>query len=132
VVCNAPQSNVVSAAEHTVALLLALARNIPQAHAALVEGRWERSRWNGTELHDKVLGVLGLGRIGTLVAQRATRSGCGWWPTTRSSRPTGPRGWGRAGRHRRRGPRGADFVTVHLPKTPETVGAARRRAAARR
>jgi D-3-phosphoglycerate dehydrogenase / 2-oxoglutarate reductase len=70
VVCNAPQSNIVSAAEHTVALLLSLARNIPQAHAALTAGRWERSTWNGTELHDKVLGVLGLGRIGTLVAQR--------------------------------------------------------------
>ena len=70
IVCNAPQSNIVSAAEHTVALLLALARNIPQAHAALVEGKWERSKWSGTELHDKVLGVLGLGRIGTLVAQR--------------------------------------------------------------
>ena len=50
VVCNAPQSNVVSAAEHTIALLLALARNVPQAHAALVQGRWERSSWSGVEL----------------------------------------------------------------------------------
>ena len=70
-VVNAPQSNVLSAAEHTMALLLAQARNIPQAHAALVAGRWERSRWEGVELHGKVLGVVGLGRVGTLVAQRA-------------------------------------------------------------
>src|SRR5881398_1809951 len=71
VVANAPESNVVSAAEHTVGLLVALARNIPQAHAALVEGRWERSKWGGVELADKVLGVLGFGRIGRQVARRA-------------------------------------------------------------
>jgi D-3-phosphoglycerate dehydrogenase len=71
VVANAPESNVVSAAEHAVGLLLALARNIPQAHAALVAGRWERSKWGGIELADKVLGVLGFGRIGRQVARRA-------------------------------------------------------------
>jgi D-3-phosphoglycerate dehydrogenase len=71
VVANAPGANVVSAAEHTIGLLLALARNIPQAHAALSEGRWERSRWGGVELADKVLGVLGFGRIGRQVARRA-------------------------------------------------------------
>jgi D-3-phosphoglycerate dehydrogenase / 2-oxoglutarate reductase len=71
VVANAPESNVVSAAEHTVGLLVALARNIPQAHAALVAGRWERSKWGGVELADKVLGVLGFGRIGRQVARRA-------------------------------------------------------------
>ena len=70
-VCNAPQSNIVSAAEHTIALLLAVARNVPQAHAALVEGRWERSRFGGVELDGKTLGVLGFGRIGQLVAARA-------------------------------------------------------------
>jgi D-3-phosphoglycerate dehydrogenase len=70
-VVNAPQSNVLSAAEHTMALLLAQARSVPQAHAALVNGRWERSRWEGVELSDKVLGIIGLGRIGRLVAQRA-------------------------------------------------------------
>ena len=69
VVANAPESNVVSAAEHAVGLLLALARNIPQAHAALVEGRWERSKWGGVEVADKVLGVLGFGRIGRQVAR---------------------------------------------------------------
>jgi D-3-phosphoglycerate dehydrogenase / 2-oxoglutarate reductase len=71
VVANAPESNVVSAAEHTIGLLVALARNIPQAHAALVDGRWERSKWGGVELADKTLGVLGFGRIGRQVARRA-------------------------------------------------------------
>ncbi|HUZ81112.1 MAG TPA: phosphoglycerate dehydrogenase [Gaiellaceae bacterium] len=71
VVANAPESNVVSAAEHTVGLLLALARNIPQAHAALTAGRWERGKWGGVELADKTLGVLGFGRIGRQVARRA-------------------------------------------------------------
>jgi len=123
VVCNAPQSNVISAAEHTVAMLLASARNIPQAHAALVAGRWERSAWTGTELHDKVLGVLGLGRIGTLVAQRCHAFGMrlvAYDPYVAPDRAA------------RLGVvlldtvdevlERSDFVTVHLPKTPETVG----------
>lgn len=71
-VANAPAANVVSAAEHTVALLLALARRIPQAHAALADGRWERGSHAGVELAGKTLGVLGLGRIGSLVARRLT------------------------------------------------------------
>ena len=74
-VVNAPQSNILSAAEQTMALLLAQARNVPQAHAALVAGRWERSKWEGVELADKTLGVIGLGRIGKLVAQRAMAFG---------------------------------------------------------
>src|ERR1700683_1337115 len=71
VVANAPESNVVSAAEHTIGLLVALARNIPQAHAPLRQGRWERSQWGGVELADKTLGVLGFGRIGREVGRRA-------------------------------------------------------------
>ena len=71
VVANAPESNIISAAEHTVGLLVALARNIPQAHAALIDGRWERSKWGGIELAEKTLGVLGFGRIGQQVARRA-------------------------------------------------------------
>ncbi len=71
VVANAPEATVVSAAEHTIALLLAVARNIPQAHAALTAGRWERARFAGIELAGKTLGVLGLGRIGWQVARRA-------------------------------------------------------------
>jgi D-3-phosphoglycerate dehydrogenase / 2-oxoglutarate reductase len=123
VVCNAPQSNIISAAEHTVAMLLASARNIPQAHAALVDGRWERSAWKGTELHDKVLGVLGLGRIGTLVAQRCHAFGMrlvAYDPFVTPERaarlgvellPTVDEVLERA-----------DFVTLHLPKTEDTLG----------
>jgi D-3-phosphoglycerate dehydrogenase len=71
IVANAPESTVISAAEHTVGLLVALARNIPQAHAALKQGRWERSAYAGVELGGKTLGVLGFGRIGQQVARRA-------------------------------------------------------------
>ena len=74
-VVNAPQSNILSAAEQAMALLLAQARNIPQAHAALVAGKWERSKWEGVELYGKTLGVVGLGRVGALVAQRALAFG---------------------------------------------------------
>ena len=71
VVANAPESTVISAAEQTIGLLVALARNIPQAHAALKQGRWERSRWSGFELDGKTLGIVGFGRIGQQVARRA-------------------------------------------------------------
>jgi D-3-phosphoglycerate dehydrogenase len=71
VVANAPESTIVSAAEQTIGLIVALARNIPQAHAALKQGRWERSRWSGIELAGKTLGVIGFGRIGQQVARRA-------------------------------------------------------------
>jgi D-3-phosphoglycerate dehydrogenase len=70
-VVNAPQSTVVSAAEHTIGLLLAVARSIPQAHAAVKQGRWERSRFGGIELAEKTLGLIGFGRIGQQVARRA-------------------------------------------------------------
>ena len=75
IVANAPQSNIVAAAEHTMALMLALARNVPQAHASLTAGRWERSRFGGVEVYEKTLGVLGFGRIGQLVAARARAFG---------------------------------------------------------
>jgi D-3-phosphoglycerate dehydrogenase len=123
VVANAPQSNVVTAAEHTVALLLALARNIPQAHASLVGGRWERSRFSGVELEGKVLGVLGFGRIGQLVAQRVKAFGM---EVVAFDPYVG------AERFRELGVRHAetsdevyavaDCLTLHLPKTPETEG----------
>src|SRR5207245_4052971 len=75
IVANAPQSNVITAAEHTMALLLALARNVPQAHGSLTAGKWERSKFSGVELFEKTLGILGFGRIGQLVAQRAQAFG---------------------------------------------------------
>ena len=74
-VVNAPQSNVLSAAEHTIALLLAQARNIPQADRDLRNHQWNRTRWEGVELHNKTLGIVGLGRVGVLVAQRANAFG---------------------------------------------------------
>ena len=70
-VANAPESNSVAAAEHTLALMLALCRNIPAADASLKAGEWERSEFKGTELYGKTLGVIGFGRIGQLVAKRA-------------------------------------------------------------
>ncbi|MEA2461104.1 MAG: D-3-phosphoglycerate dehydrogenase / 2-oxoglutarate reductase [Actinomycetota bacterium] len=122
-VVNAPQSNVLSAAEHTMALLLAQARNVPQAHEALVNGRWERERWNGVELHGKTLGVIGLGRVGTLVAQRANAFGMhlvAYDPYVSAQRASqmGVDLVETIAEVCRR----SDFITIHLPKTPETVG----------
>ena len=71
IVANAPESNSIAAAEHTLALALALCRNVPQAHSSLVAGEWARSRYGGSELYGKTLGVVGFGRIGQLVAKRA-------------------------------------------------------------
>jgi len=71
IVMNTPGANTIAVAEHTVGLLLALARKLPQAHGALKGGRWEKERFAGIELYNKVLGIIGLGRIGTEVARRA-------------------------------------------------------------
>src|ERR1044072_1808589 len=71
IVANAPESNSVAAAQHPLALALALCRNVPQAHGSLVGGEWARSRYGGNELYGKTLGVIGFGRIGQLVAKRA-------------------------------------------------------------
>ena len=123
IVCNAPTSNIVSAAEHTMALMLACARNIPQANASMKAGKWERAKFTGTELYEKTLAIFGLGRIGGLVAERAAAFGMkliGYDPYCSPERaeqlgvtlydevdaivPL------------------ADFITVHLPKTKETIG----------
>ena len=121
-VVNAPSSNIVSAAEHAVGLLLAVARNVPQAMASLKAGEWKRSQFTGSELHQKVAGLLGLGRIGELVAQRLAAFGMQviaydpYVPTARAAQL---------------GVRlvsleellaGADFISVHLPKNAETAG----------
>jgi D-3-phosphoglycerate dehydrogenase len=121
VVANAPQSNVITAAEHTLALLLALARNVPQAHAALVGGRWDRSLYNGVELYEKTLGILGFGRIGQLVAQRARAFGMrvlafDAYVAEERFRELGVEHAESADRVYAE----SDFVTVHLPKTPDT------------
>src|SRR6202042_1090834 len=120
VVANAPQSNVVTAAEHTMALLLALARNIPQAYASLTSGKWERSRFGGVEVYEKTLGILGFGRIGQLVAQRARAFGMTLvafdpFVSAERFRELGvERAESSADVYAR-----ADFITLHLPKTPE-------------
>jgi len=121
-VTNAPESNIVSAAEHTIALLMSVARNVPQAHAALVSGRWERSKWEGVELAGKTLGVVGLGRIGKLVAHRALGLGMkivAFDPYISVER----------GRQMNvdmlpldQLVATSDFLTVHLPKNKETLG----------
>ncbi len=121
-VVNAPQSNVLSAAEHAMALLLAQARNIPQAHAALVAGKWERSRWEGVELHGKTLGVVGLGRVGALVAQRALAFGMrlvAYDPYVGRERA---RQMGVELMGLEEVMAEADFISIHLPKTSETMG----------
>lgn len=121
-VVNAPQSNTLSAAEHTMALMLAQARNVPQAHAALKAGRWERSKWNGVELSDKTLGIIGLGRIGKLVAQRSLAFGMkivAYDPfvSEDAARRMNVELLSLDDLIAR-----ADFITLHLAKTPETVG----------
>lgn len=123
IVCNAPTSNIVSAAEQTMGLILACARKTPQANASMHEGKWERGKFTGTELYEKTLAICGLGRIGGLVAERARAFGMklvGYDPYCSPERaeqlgvtlyddvdsllPL------------------ADFITVHLPKTKETIG----------
>jgi D-3-phosphoglycerate dehydrogenase len=123
IVANAPRSNIVTAAEHTMALLLALARNVPQAHGALVAGRWERKAFTGTELMDKTLGILGFGRIGQLVAQRARAFGMrvvAYDPYVAAER------YQNLGVEKTESTDAlyaqADFLTVHLPNTAETEG----------
>jgi D-3-phosphoglycerate dehydrogenase len=121
-VVNAPQSNVLSAAEHTMALILSIARNVPQAHSALTAGRWERSKWEGIELAGKTLGILGLGRIGTLVAQRARAFDMrlvAYDPYVSAERG---RELGVEMTTLERVVEQADVLTIHLPKNKETTG----------
>jgi D-3-phosphoglycerate dehydrogenase / 2-oxoglutarate reductase len=123
VVANAPESNSVAAAEHTLALMLALCRNVPQAHGSLVGGAWERPKFKGAELYGKTLGVVGFGRIGQLVAKRAQAFGMdvlGFdkFVSPERFRELGVEGAGDLDELLGR----ADIVTLHVPKTPETVG----------
>ncbi|GAA2121692.1 phosphoglycerate dehydrogenase [Streptomyces synnematoformans] len=121
-VVNAPTSNIVTAAELACGLIIASARNIPQANAALKAGEWKRSKYTGVELNEKVLGVVGLGRIGVLVAQRMAAFGM---------RVVAYDPYVQAARAAQMGVKlvsldelleTSDFITVHLPKTPETLG----------
>lgn len=121
-VVNAPQSNILSAAEQTMALLLAQARNIPQAHNALVQGRWERSKWEGVELADKTLAVIGLGRIGKLVAQRAMAFGMRIIAHDPFVSPERALAMNIELVSMDDVAAQADFLTLHVAKTPETIG----------
>ena len=121
-VVNAPTSNIVSAAELAVGLMLAAARHIAPASAALKQGEWKRSKYTGVELYEKTVGIVGLGRIGVLVAQRLSAFGM---------KVIAYDPYVQAGRAAQMGVRlvtldellaEADFMSVHLPKTPETIG----------
>lgn len=121
-VVNAPTSNIISAAELAVGLLLSTARNVAPANAALKAGEWQRSKYSGTELFEKVVGIVGLGRIGALVAQRLASFGMnviGYDPYVTAARAAqlGVRLVGLDELLET-----SDFITVHLPKTPETQG----------
>jgi D-3-phosphoglycerate dehydrogenase / 2-oxoglutarate reductase len=121
-VVNAPQSNVISAAEQAMGLLMASARNIPQAHSALVNGKWERSKWEGVELFGKTVGIVGLGRVGALVATRCAAFGMhviAYDPFVGEDRA---RSMGVELLSLVDVMKRSDFISVHLPKTKETNG----------
>ena len=123
VVANAPESNSVAAAEHTLALALGLFRNVPQAHGALVDGRWDRAKYKGAELYGKTIGVVGFGRIGQLVAKRAQAFDMDViafdkFVSAERFKELGVNGVSELEDLFQR----ADVVTVHVPKTPETIG----------
>jgi D-3-phosphoglycerate dehydrogenase len=122
VVVNAPESNSVAAAEHTLALALALYRNVPQAHASLVHGEWARSRFAGSELYGKTLGVIGFGRIGQLVAKRAQSFEM---DVVAFDKFVAAERFRELGAERAETTDDlyakADVITIHLPKTPDTV-----------
>ena len=123
IVCNAPFSNIVSAAEQTICLMLACARKTPQAYVSMHEGKWERSKLVGTELYQKTLAIVGLGRIGGLVAERARAFGMeliGYDPycTLERAKEIGVTLYETVDELLPL----ADFITVHLPKTKETIG----------
>lgn len=121
-VVNAPQSNMISAAEQAMSLMLATARNTPQAHAALKDGKWERSKWEGVELHGKTVGIVGLGRIGGLVAARCAAFDMrviAFDPFISSERAAE---LGADLMSLEDVMRKSDFISVHLPKTKDTTG----------
>jgi D-3-phosphoglycerate dehydrogenase len=121
-VVNAPTSNTTSAAELAVGLLLATARNIAPANQALKGGQWKRSQYGGVELLDKTVGVVGLGRIGALAAERLAAFGMkllAFDPYLSAAR-AGQLGVRLVSLEELL--RESDFITVHLPKTPETMG----------
>ncbi len=123
IVANAPQSNIISAAEHALALLLSAARQIPQANTSLHGGKWERSKFEGIELYDKTLAILGYGKIGGLVAKRAQAFGMkvlAYDPYI--SKEKAAQDQVEVAQSLDEAWKKADIITIHLPKTPETLG----------
>jgi D-3-phosphoglycerate dehydrogenase len=121
-VVNAPTSNIVSAAEQAIALLLAVARHTAAANASLRRGEWKRAKFTGVEIQGKTVGVVGLGRIGVLVAQRMAAFGTrliAYDPYLQPARAAqlGVRLVGLEELLRE-----SDFITIHLPRTAETIG----------
>lgn len=121
-VVNAPQSNIVSAAEHAIGLLLAVARRIPLANASLKGGEWKRSKFVGVEILDKTVGIIGFGKIGQLVAQRLGAFGTHLIAYDPYVPPARAAQYGVRLVTLEELLRESDIITVHLPKTPETVG----------
>lgn len=121
-VVNAPTSNITSAAEHAVALLLSAARNIPAANASLKSGEWKRSAFTGVEILDKTVGVVGLGRIGVLFAQRMAGFGVRLVAYDPYVQPARGAQLGVQMMTLDEVLAESDFISIHLPKTPETAG----------
>ena len=121
-VVNAPTSNIVSAAEHAVALLLAVARRVPAADASLQAGEWKRSSFSGVEVNGKTVGVVGLGKIGQLFAQRIASFGTHLIAYDPYVSPARAAQLGIELVALDELLARADFVSIHLPKTPETKG----------
>jgi D-3-phosphoglycerate dehydrogenase len=121
-VVNAPTSNIISAAELTVGHILSLARHIPAAHASLAAGTWKRSKYTGTELFEKTVGIIGLGRIGALITERLQAFGMNvvaYDPYVTSARA---QQLGVTLLSLEELLAQADFISIHMPKTPETTG----------
>ncbi|WP_411720495.1 phosphoglycerate dehydrogenase [Mycetocola sp.] len=121
-VVNAPTSNIISAAELTVGHILSLARHIPQAHNALAQGQWKRSKYTGTELYEKTIGIIGLGRIGALITARLQAFGTNIvaydpYVTSARAQQLGVQLVTLDELLER-----SDFISIHMPKTPETTG----------
>jgi len=121
-VVNAPTSNIVSAAELTVGHILSLARHIPAAHGSLAAGQWKRSKYTGVELYEKTVGIVGLGRIGALVAARLHGFEVDLVAYDPYVTPARAQQLGVRLVDLDELLRISDFVTIHMPKTPETTG----------
>lgn len=121
-VINSPQGNTISAAEHTFALILSIARRIPMAHSSMDQGRWDRKSFTGNELYNKTIGIVGFGRIGREVASRAASFKMKVLAYDPFVADDAIKGSGAEPRDLDSLLAEADFVTLHVPKVKETIG----------